>query len=179
MAKNKPQPAQAELAQTVADDDARVAVYVCHCGGNISDVIDVRTVANAAAQHPQVALAREFTFMCSDPGQAMIIEDIKEKGINRVVVCACSPTLHELTFRSALERAGLNPYLFEHINIREQDSWVHKGDHDGATRKAIRLTTAGVAKVALQDPLVPIRVDVTRHVLVVGDRKSTRLNSSH
>ena len=168
MAKNKPQPAQAELAQTVADDDARVAVYVCHCGGNISDVIDVRTVANAAAQHPQVALAREFTFMCSDPGQAMIIEDIKEKGINRVVVCACSPTLHELTFRSALERAGLNPYLFEHINIREQDSWVHKGDHDGATRKAIRLTTAGVAKVALQDPLVPIRVDVTRHVLVVG-----------
>jgi heterodisulfide reductase subunit A len=143
-------------------------VYVCHCGGNISDVVDTTAVAEALAHHPDVAIARDYVFMCSDPGQNLIVDDIKAGKINRVVVAACSPSLHELTFRKALERAGLNPYLYEHVNIREQVSWVHKGDHDRATRKAIRLTAAGVEKVAQQDPLQSIAVDVIHHVAVIG-----------
>ncbi|NLI00895.1 MAG: CoB--CoM heterodisulfide reductase iron-sulfur subunit A family protein [Chthonomonadales bacterium] len=151
-----------------AADDVRVGVYVCHCGGNISDVVDTAAVADALSHHPDVAIARDYVFMCSDPGQSLIVDDIKAGKINRVVVAACSPSLHELTFRKALERAGLNPYLYEHVNIREQTSWVHKGDHERATRKAIRLTAAGVEKVARQDPLESIAVDVVPHVVVIG-----------
>jgi len=154
--------------QPSGGDEPRVGVYVCHCGGNISDVVDPTAVAEALAHHPDVAVARDYVFMCSDPGQNLIVEDIKSGKVNRVVVAACSPTLHELTFRKALERAGLNPYLYEHVNIREQVSWVHKGDHERATRKAIRLTAAGVEKVARQDPLESIRVEVVPHVAVIG-----------
>ncbi|MCX6359702.1 MAG: FAD-dependent oxidoreductase [Armatimonadetes bacterium] len=149
-------------------DPVRVGVYVCHCGGNISDVIDTKAVAAALAAHPNVAVSNDYMFMCSDPGQALIIDDIKANHINRVVVAACSPTLHEITFRKALQRAGLNPYLFEYVNIREQASWVHKGDHEGATRKAVRLVAAGVEKVVRQDELFPIKVGVEPHVVVVG-----------
>lgn len=151
-----------------APEDIRVGVYVCHCGGNISDVIDTKAVAAEVAKHPNVVVSNDYMFMCSDPGQGLIIDDIKANKINRVVVAACSPTLHELTFRKALQRAGLNPYLFEHVNIREQASWVHKGDHEGATQKAIRLVAAGVQKVVRQDELSPIKVGVEPHVVVVG-----------
>jgi heterodisulfide reductase subunit A len=150
------------------NDDIRVGVYVCHCGGNISDVVNTAEVAEAMKKNPHVKVAKDFVFMCSDPGQKLIIDDILENGINRVVVSACSPTLHELTFRKALERAGLNPYLFEHINVREQVSWVHKGYHNDATQKAIRLTMAGVEKVILQDPLLPNSVPAEDRVLVIG-----------
>ncbi len=149
-------------------EEVRVGVYVCHCGGNISDVVDTKAVVEAASKHPNVKIARDYVFMCSDPGQKLIIDDIRENNINRVVVSACSPTLHETTFRKALRRAELNPYLYEHINIREQDSWVHKGDHEGATAKAIRLTMAGVEKIARQDPLEPIVVNAEGHVVVIG-----------
>ncbi len=149
-------------------DDIRVGVYVCHCGGNISDVVDTKAVAEAVGQDPNVKIARDYVFMCSDPGQQLIIDDIIANNINRVVVAACSPSLHELTFRNALIRAGLNPYFYEHVNIREQVSWVHKGDHGGATAKAIRLTAAGVAKIVRQDALEPIEVDANGHVLVIG-----------
>ncbi|HEY3284152.1 MAG TPA: CoB--CoM heterodisulfide reductase iron-sulfur subunit A family protein [Armatimonadota bacterium] len=149
-------------------EEVRVGVYVCHCGGNISDVVDTAAVAEAASRHPQVAVSRDYLFMCSDPGQKLIIDDILANGINRVVVAACSPTLHELTFRKALERAGLNPYLYEHVNIREQCSWVHKADHGAATEKALRLTLAGVEKVTRQDPLEAIQVKAERHVVVIG-----------
>jgi len=155
-------------AEAAAPEEVRVGLYICHCGGNISDVVDTQAVAEALSHHPDVAVATDYMFMCSDPGQNLIVEDVRAGKVNRVVVAACSPTLHELTFRKTLERAGLNPYLFEHVNIREQVSWVHKGDHDAATRKAIRLTAAGVEKVALQDGLSPIRVDVTPHVVVIG-----------
>lgn len=151
-----------------ARDGVRVGVYVCHCGGNISDVVDTTAVAEALAHHPDVAVSRDYVFMCSDPGQNLIVEDIQAGRVNRVVVAACSPTLHETTFRKALERAGLNPYLYEHVNIREQTSWVHKGDHERATRKAIRLTAAGVEKVAQQEELHSIAVEVTHHVAVIG-----------
>ncbi len=158
---------RADAAQAT-EQDVRVGVYVCHCGGNISDVVDTEAVAEALSHHPDVAVARDYVFMCSDPGQSLIADDIMAGKVNRVVVAACSPSLHEMTFRKALERAGLNPYLYEHVNIREQVSWVHKGDHDRATRKAIRLTAAGVEKVALQDPLESIAVDVIHHVAVIG-----------
>jgi heterodisulfide reductase subunit A len=146
----------------------QVGVYVCHCGGNISDVVDVEEVAAELAKHPDVKVAKTYAFMCSDPGQQLIVEDIRSNGVDRVVVAACSPALHEQTFRSALQRAGLNPYLYENVNIREQVSWVHKGNHESATAKAIRLTRAGVEKVARQDPLEAIRVNAERRVCVVG-----------
>ncbi len=148
--------------------EAKIGIYVCHCGGNISDVIDVKDVVAKAASLPGVALARDYPFMCSDPGQGMIVEDIQSGKIDRVVVAACSPTLHELTFRNALIRAGINPYLFEHVNIREQASWVHKSDKAGAAAKALRLIAAGAAKVALQDPLENLTVDAAQGVAVIG-----------
>ena len=134
----------------------RIGVYVCHCGGNISDVVDVEKVVNAISNLPNVVVAKRNMFMCSDPGQSMIAEDIKSGKINRVVVAACSPSLHELTFRKTLIRSGLNPYLYEHVNIREQDSWVSKSDTQGALDKAIRLVAAGIAKARLLKPLTPI-----------------------
>lgn len=149
-------------------EEVKVGVYVCHCGGNISDVVDVKKVAAELGKHPQVAMSKEFAFMCSDAGQKLVIEDIKSGKINRVVVAACSPALHELTFRKALQRADLNPYLYEHVNVREQVSWVHKGDHDAATRKATSLTRAGVEKIIRQDRLESIHVGAAKRVLVIG-----------
>jgi heterodisulfide reductase subunit A len=146
----------------------RVGVYVCQCGGNISDVVDVERVVAAASMLKNVVIARQNTFMCSDPGQGMIQEDIRNEKLERVVVAACSPSLHELTFRATLLRADLNPYLYEHANIREQVSWVSKSDPERATDKAIRLVAAAVAKVSLLEPLEPLRVDAKPYVAVVG-----------
>ena len=146
----------------------RVGVYICHCGGNISDVVDASKVAGEASKLPDVAVARTHTFMCSDPGQAMILEDIQKEGVNRIVVASCSPKLHEMTFRGALKRAGLNDFLYEHANIREQVSWVHHALPKEATQKVIRLVAAAVAKVSRLKPLEPIRVSAHKHALVVG-----------
>jgi len=146
----------------------RIGVYICQCGGNISDVVDVEKVVEAAARLEGVAVARDYQFMCSDTGQGLIEEDIKKEGLDRVVVAACSPSLHELTFRTTLARADLNPYLYDHANIREHVSWVTKSDPDGATDKAIRLVAAAVAKAALQKPLDRLRVDARKHVAVIG-----------
>lgn len=148
--------------------EPKVGVYICHCGGNISDVIDVKAVAEALSKYPGVTVAREYAFMCSSNGQDLITEDIKNLGINRTVVAACSPSLHELTFRGVLQRAGGNPYLHEHINIREQASWVHKADKAGATAKAIKLAQSGVEKVRRADPLNAIRVAAEHRVAVIG-----------
>mgnify|MGYP005863109599 FL=1 len=106
----------------------RVGVYICHCGGNISDVVDVARLAEWASGLPGVVVARTNMFMCSDPGQAMIREDVAKERLDRVVVAACSPRLHETTFRSAVARAGLNPYLYEHANIREHRLWPKRCD---------------------------------------------------
>ncbi|MFH1761692.1 MAG: FAD-dependent oxidoreductase, partial [bacterium] len=149
-------------------DGIRIGVYVCHCGGNISDVVDVEKVVEAVSGLPDVKVAVRNMFMCSDPGQSMVVEDIRDKKINRVVIAACSPSLHEVTFRQTLVRSGLNPYLYEHANIREQVSWVSKSDPDGATEKAIRLVAAAVAKARLLSPLEPIRVKAKQHVAVIG-----------
>jgi len=146
----------------------RIGVYTCYCGGNISDVVDCEKVAQALRQLPNVAVSRTDMSMCSDAGQAMIEEDIKEHGVNRVVIGACAPSLHEKTFRGTVARAGLNPYLYHHVGLREQDSWVHHDDPGGATEKAIRLMSAGIAKARLLDPLDPIRLDAEQHALVIG-----------
>lgn len=146
----------------------RVGVYVCQCGGNISDVVDTQTVAETAKLIPGVTLSRVHTFMCSEPAQAMIAEDIQKEQLNRVVVASCSPFLHELTFRTAVQRGGLNPYLYEHVNIREQVSWAHHGDPAGATAKAIRLIAAAVQRLRHVEPLEQIRLPNHRRALVIG-----------
>ena len=103
----------------------KVGVYVCHCGINIAHTVAVQEVAGAAAELRDVAVARDYIYMCSDPGQQLIQDDIKELGIDRVVVASCSPRMHELTFRRVIQEAGLNPYYLQIANIREQCSWVH------------------------------------------------------
>jgi len=148
--------------------EPRVGVYICHCGGNISDVVDVKQVAERASRLPGVAVARTHLFMCSDPGQQLIQEDIQKQALDRVVVASCSPRLHEQTFRRALQRAGLNPYLYEHANIREQVSWVTHAHPREATEKATRLVAAAVAKARGLEALEPIRVDARKHAVVIG-----------
>ena len=144
----------------------KVGVYICHCGGNISDHVDVAKVAENMADIPGVAVTHTDMFMCSDPGQEKIMADIRSGAVDRIVVASCAPALHETTFRGAISRAGLNPYLYEHANIREQVSWVHHGD--AATEKAGALISAAVAKARRLDELSPIRVDAHNHATVIG-----------
>jgi heterodisulfide reductase subunit A len=148
------------------DEQARVGVYICHCGGNISDHVDVEAVRARVEKLPGVAAARTNMFMCSDPGQEMIMEDLKSGAVNRVVVASCAPSLHETTFRNTLIRAGMNPYIYDHANIREHVSWVHHGQ--SATDKATRLISAAAAKAEQLVPLEPIRVDAMPHATVIG-----------
>lgn len=144
-----------------------IGVYVCHCGGNISDVVDVAHVTEEVAKIPGVRVARHETFMCSDPGQNLVLEDLNEGIIDRVVIAACSPSLHEVTFRSVLARGEMNPFLLEQANIREQCSWVHH-NRAQATQKALALVRMAVAKAARLVPLEPVHVDASRRALVVG-----------
>ncbi|MFH1985164.1 MAG: CoB--CoM heterodisulfide reductase iron-sulfur subunit A family protein [Pseudomonadota bacterium] len=147
-------------------EEKKVGVYICHCGGNISDHVDVHKLAKALEGTPGVVVTHTNMFMCSDPGQELIQEDIKSGRINRVVVASCAPSLHELTFRNAIKRADMNPYLYEHANIREQVSWVHHGDK--ATEKATQLVAAAIAKAKVLEPLEPIRVEALKHATVIG-----------
>jgi heterodisulfide reductase subunit A len=149
-------------------EEVRVGVYTCHCGGNISHVVQCERVAKMLGKLPDVVASRTDPSFCSNAGQAIIENDIKELGVNRVVIGACAPSLHEQTFRSAVMRAGLNPYLYHHVGLREQDSWVHGADPEGATEKAIRLMSAGVAKARLLTPLEPIRLGAEKQALVIG-----------
>ncbi len=147
-------------------DEKKVGVYICHCGGNISDHVDVARLAANLEGREGVAVTRTHTFMCSDPGQEIIQADIQSGKINRVVVASCAPSLHELTFRGAIQRAGMNPYLYEHANIREQVSWVHHGDK--ATQKATALVSAAIAKARRLEALAPMRVAACKHTTVIG-----------
>jgi heterodisulfide reductase subunit A len=150
------------------DHEPRVGVYICRCGGNISDVVDVEHVAATVRLIPGVATAKVHTFVCSDPGQHLIGNDILEENLDRVVVASCSPFLHEQTFRGAVMRGGMNPYLYEHVNIREQASWAHKHDPAGATTKAIRMIAAAVGKLRHAQPLDQIKLPNHRQALVIG-----------
>jgi len=151
-------------------DDLRVGVYVCHCGSNIAGMVDVEGVRDWAAVNLKdrgVTVAQDYKFMCSSLGQELIEKDIKERGINRVVVAACSPHLHEKTFRTACANAGLNPYLCELVSVREQDSWVHT-DRAAATEKAKAILSGGVERVRHHEELEPMRVPIHPASLVVG-----------
>lgn len=147
---------------------AKVGVYVCHCGSNIAGVIDVDAVRAFAETLPDVAVARKDLFMCSDSGQEAIKQDIRDGLVDRVVVAACTPRTHEPIFRAACEAGGLNKYLFEMANIRDQASWVHPQDPEGATEKAKKVLASAVGKARNLKPLEDKYVDVTPKSMVVG-----------
>ena len=147
--------------------ERKIGVYVCHCGSNIAGTVDVEQVADFAKDLPSVAVTRDYKFMCSDPGQELIKNDIKELGLDRIVVASCSPRLHEQTFRRTLASADLNPYLFEMANIREHCSWVIE-DKEAATEKARALVSAAVRRVFYNEPLERKEVPVDPNTLVVG-----------
>jgi len=145
----------------------RIGVFVCWCGTNIAATVDVEAVAEALGREPGVACAANYQYMCSQTGQDMIRDAIRDYKLTGLVICSCSPRMHEQTFRRAAERAGLNPYLVEIANIREQCSWIHK-DRAEATEKAIRIGRAAIAKVQLNTPLIAGESPVTKRALVIG-----------
>jgi heterodisulfide reductase subunit A len=145
----------------------RVGFYICHCGTNIAGTVDVHSVANYVGKLPNVVLSREYKYMCSDPGQELIQQDIKEHNLNRIVVAACSPLLHEHTFRHATAAAGLNPFYFQMVSVRENVAWVHE-DKRAATEKAKDLARAAINRVLAHKPLERKRVPVNPAVLVLG-----------
>ena len=145
----------------------RIGVFVCHCGSNIAATVDVKRVVETVKKEQGVVHAEDYPYMCSEAGQALIAAAIKEKNLGGIVVCSCSPRMHEATFRKAAERAGLNPYMFEIANIREHCSWIHK-DMEEATEKAVILARAAIAKVHLNSHLQPGESLVTKRALVIG-----------
>ncbi len=147
---------------------ARIGVFICHCGSNIAGVVSVEKVVEAAQTLPGVRVSMDYKYMCSDPGQNLIINTIKEQGLDRVVVGSCSPRMHENTFRASVERAGLNPYMLEIANIREHVSWVHSDNKDAATDKAIKLVELAVAKVRRNEPLQKMYAAIEKRALVIG-----------
>ncbi len=153
---------------TAAQPARRIGVYVCHCGGNISDYVDVEQVAAAAAREGDVVLAKTAMFACSDATQQEMADDIEREHLDGLVVASCSPKLHTFTFRGVARRADLNPYEYTQVNIREQCSWAHTDDRAGATRKAAQLVNAGIAHTRFTTPLEPLVVETTPRALVVG-----------
>ncbi|MBN1627955.1 MAG: FAD-dependent oxidoreductase [Deltaproteobacteria bacterium] len=145
--------------------EIRIGVYICHCGFNIAKTVRVKEVAEFASKLPGVVMARDYMYTCSDPGQEQIRNDIKEYNLNRVVVAACSPNMHEKTFRRVVAEAGLNPFLYQNANIREHCSWVHE---EGATEKAKDIVAAAVSRVIYHQPLETKEVEIKKDTLVVG-----------
>ena len=145
----------------------KTGVYVCHCGTNIAATVDVAAVAEYASGLEDVVVARDYTYMCSDPGQDLIKQDFQEYGLNRVVVASCSPLMHEPTFRRACSEAGLNPFFFQMANIREHCSWVIS-DRQQATTKAKSMVAAAVCRVRHHTPLTMRQVKMEQSALVVG-----------
>ena len=145
----------------------KTGVYICHCGTNIASKVDVAAVAEYARTLDNVVLARHYTYMCSDPGQDLIKQDIKDQGLNRVVVASCTPLMHELTFRRACKEGGLNPFFFQMANIREHCSWVVENP-TLATDKAKHMVSAAVQRVHHHRPLSMRSVDMDQSALVLG-----------
>jgi heterodisulfide reductase subunit A len=149
-------------------EELRIGLYICHCGHNIAGVMDPAALAEQARDLPGVAVCRDHLYSCSEAGQKDIAKDITDFGLNRLVVAACSPKLHEPTFRHLLAESGVNPYLLEMVNIREQCSWVHAQEPEAALVKALELIRMGLAKVRDAKPLAERRVPLTRAALVIG-----------
>ncbi len=151
----------------MSETQEKIGVYVCDCGANIANTVDVPDVVKFAEKLPGVTVAREYKFMCSDPGQELIKKDIKDLGLTRVVVASCSPLMHEPTFRRTVEGAGMNQFLFQMANIREHCSWVTE-DRKKATQKAKVLVAAAVNRVLKHEPLEVKSVDVNPNAMVIG-----------
>jgi heterodisulfide reductase subunit A len=145
----------------------RTGFFICHCGVNIAGTVDVAKVADELSKYPGVVFSKDYVYMCSDPGQNLIIDAVKEEKLDNVVISCCSPTLHETTFRNAAKSAGLNQFHCEIANVREQCSWVHK-DREKATKKAIKISRSTVQRVRRNEALEPISIPVTRRALVIG-----------
>jgi heterodisulfide reductase subunit A len=146
----------------------KIGVYICHCGGNIADYVDVEKVRQSIEKEEGVVVARTTMFACSDSGQKEMEDDIRKSELDGIVVASCSPKLHLLTFRAVVERAGLNKYNYVHANIREQASWAHSDNKTGATEKAIQLVKSAIARVRLSRPLDPIVIPSKKAVAVIG-----------
>jgi heterodisulfide reductase subunit A-like polyferredoxin len=156
------------LAETSPDITPRIGVYVCRCGLNIGQTVDCKSVAENVSSIEEVIVSKDITYACSQPGQMEIEEDIREHNLDRIVVASCSPRLHEPTFRQTVEKAGLNPYLLEMVNLREQCSWVHIKEPDAATQKSEDLARMGISRVKLHEPLTEEIVGLTRRAMVIG-----------
>jgi heterodisulfide reductase subunit A len=156
--------------QTAAKEkeESRIGIYVCHCGSNIAGVVDCAAVAAYGETLPDVIVSRHDGYLCSEPGQNQIKTDIKEQRLNRIVVASCSPRLHEPTFRKCVSEAGLNPYLLEMANLREQCSWVHSHDPEGATQKSKDLVRSAVARALWLGVRQELLVPIEPATLVVG-----------
>ncbi len=146
----------------------RIGVYVCHCGLNIAQTVDCRLVAESALDYDGVIISKDIAYACSEPGQQQIKDDILENDLDRIVVASCSPRLHEPTFRQMLQSIGLNPYLLEMTNLREQCSWVHMNEPAAATEKARDLVKMSVSRVGLLEPLTEMTLPLTKRSLVIG-----------
>ena len=152
----------------MSDNEIRIGVFICHCGTNIGGVLDISSLTDYAKTLPNVVYAADNLYTCSEGGLNEIRENIKEHNLNRVIVASCSPRTHEPLFRATCQEAGLNPYLFEMVNIRDQDSWVHMKEPEKGTEKAKDLIRMGVYKAALLEPLEKMQVGVTPSALVIG-----------
>lgn len=155
------------MEPSLVSDKEKIGVFVCHCGRNIAATIDTERVVEEVLKHPAVVHAEHYEYMCSDPGQELIETAIREKRLTGVIVAACSPSLHEVTFRETVKRAGLNIYKCEIANIREQDSWVHE-NKEKATEKAVKLTKSAIEKIIRNEALSPIKVGLHKKALVIG-----------
>lgn len=149
-------------------ESPRIGVYVCHCGLNIARTVDCQRVASESARLENIVVSRDIQYACSEPGQQSITEDIAEHALDRVVVAACSPRLHEPTFRQLMANAGLNPYLLEMANLREHCSWVHMNEPEPATRKAVELVRMAVARAGRLQPLESRKIPLVKRTLVIG-----------
>jgi len=156
------------MEDSIQDNAIRIGVYVCQCGSNIAGVVDCDAVAEYAGKLKDVVIYRNQGYTCSEPGQNQIKNDIKECGLNRIVVASCSPRLHEATFRQCVSEAGLNPYLLEMANIREQCSWVHGHEAKEATTKARDLVRSAVSRVRMLAAQTEMEVSIKRSTLVIG-----------
>jgi heterodisulfide reductase subunit A len=150
------------------EDNTRIGVYVCHCGLNIAQTVDCRKVVESASKLDGVVVSKDISYACSEPGQQEIKDDIYEHGLDRIVVASCSPRLHEPTFRQMLQSAGINPYLLEMANLREQCSWVHMNEPEAATEKATDLVKMAISRVRLLQPLKEEILPLTKRALVIG-----------
>jgi heterodisulfide reductase subunit A len=150
------------------EEKTRIGVYVCHCGLNIAQTVDCQMVAESAARFDHVIVSKDIGYACSEPGQQQIKDDILEHSLDRVVIASCSPRLHEPTFRHMIKEAGLNPYLLEMANLREQCSWVHMNEPEAATAKAVDLVKMAVSRVRQLRPLYEEVLPLTKRSLVIG-----------